>query len=372
MKNRTFLLALLFLQPWILGSCQKDNTGNKPNIVFLGGDYIVGEDIPSGMANIPIYLSGSADQTVTVDYSTVDSTAIAGSDFQAVASGKLTFQPGETSKTIAVQILHDTVQHQDVSFKLKFSNPVHASLPAGTMNIKIINVDFHTLIWSDEFDAPQLNTNYWNYEQGNNGGWGNNELEVYTNSTDNASVDTGYLFITARNPSGSQYTSARLTTEGKMDFTYGRVEIRAKLPQGQGIWPALWMLGSNINSVSWPKCGEIDMMELLGQEPGKVYGTVHWDDNGHKSLGSNYTLTTGNFNTDFHLFTFIWTPNYFTWLIDNHAYFVADRRAISKFPFDLPEFFIFNVAVGGNWPGPPDQTTIFPQSMVIDYIRVFQ
>jgi beta-glucanase (GH16 family) len=132
------------------------------------------------------------------------------------------------------------------------------------------------------------------------------------------------------------------------------------------------MLGGNISVVSWPECGEIDIMEYLGHETNKVYGTVHWEDIGHKYLGSNTVLTPGNFHEDFHIFTLTWTPNRFSWSVDNQQYFELLRSTIPLFPFDLPEFFICNVAVGGNWPGPPDETTTFPQHMIVDYIRVYQ
>jgi beta-glucanase (GH16 family) len=195
---------------------------------------------------------------------------------------------------------------------------------------------------------------------------------VYTNKDENVHIDSGYLHISALSPFAESYTSGRITTLGKKEYTYGRVEIRAKLPQGQGVWPALWMLGANIGSVNWPSCGEIDIMELLGHQPEKVYGTVHWDDNGHAYIGSNTSLAGSTFNTDFHLFTLVWTPNRMTWMVDREPYYTLTRTEISKFPFDLPEFLIFNVAVGGYWPGPPDGTTLFPQHMLVDYVRWYQ
>lgn len=163
-----------------------------------------------------------------------------------------------------------------------------------------------------------------------------------------------------------------MTTQNKRSFTTGRIDIRAKLPQGKGIWPALWMLGSNITTVSWPQCGEIDIMELLGQTPNLVYGTVHYNNGGHQSLGGNYSLSSGTFSDDFHIFTLIWQPHHLIWQVDGHTYRTISDIQITGFRFDLPQFFIFNIAVGGNWPGPPDNSTVFPQTMEVDYIRVYQ
>lgn len=239
------------------------------------------------------------------------------------------------------------------------------------MTVQIQNTDYVNLVWSDEFSISPLDPSVWNYELGG-GGWGNNELETYTNLTDNVHIDSGYLHITATNPSVNDYRSGRITTMGKKEFTHGRIVIRAKLPEGKGIWPALWMLGSNFSTAGWPSCGEIDMMELLGDNPSTVYGTVHGNQGGHQSQGGSYSLPGGKFTDSFHIFTLIWAPNHFQWLVDNNSYLSIGKGQVSYFPFDLPQFFIFNVAVGGNWPGPPNGNTIFPQNMIIDYIRVYQ
>jgi beta-glucanase (GH16 family) len=231
-----------------------------------------------------------------------------------------------------------------------------------------------TLVWQDEFTGDQLNTTDWNYETGGTG-WGNHELEYYQQS--NTSVRDGYLIIQAKqeNAGSQNYTSSRLTTQGKQAFQYARVDIRAVLPKGQGIWPALWMLGSSISTVGWPACGEVDIMELIGGsgKDNTVYGTAHWDSAGHVSSGNHQSLQNGKiFADDFHVFTIIWNASSITWYIDDIQYFTlpisSDQRSALRNEF----FFIFNVAVGGDWPGSPDVTTIFPQQMVVDYIRVFQ
>lgn len=238
-----------------------------------------------------------------------------------------------------------------------------------------------TLVWQDEFSGNELNPVNWTHETGNGvGGWGNNELQFY--KAENTSVQDGYLVIKAKKEAGSgvNYTSSRIITKGKKEFKYGRVDIRAILPKGQGIWPALWMLGSNFNDVGvgWPKCGEIDIMELVGGNAAgkndKIYGTVHWDNAGsYASYGGNKTLTNGKiFADEFHVFSLVWNDKFIRWYLDDVQYHVIDISPSELSEFQAKFFFIFNVAVGGNWPGIPDGTTVLPQRMVVDYVRVFQ
>ena len=236
----------------------------------------------------------------------------------------------------------------------------------------------YNLVWHDEFDGQAIDTTSWQFEIGNGpGGWGNNELEYYTNSPANAFTANGKLVLQAQREvkNGFPYTSARIITKGKRAFTYGRVDIRAKLPSGKGLWPALWMLGQNIDSVGWPACGEIDIMELLGHQPNKIYGTLHWgpDFTKHKSFGKSYSFF-GSFSSQYHVFSLIWEKDSYKMMVDDQTYLSATGAKIVPYtnPFNKPQFFIFNVAVGGNWPGSPDSTTVFPQRMVVDYIRVFQ
>lgn len=231
------------------------------------------------------------------------------------------------------------------------------------------------LTWRDEFEGDQLNLKNWKHEIGGHG-WGNNELEYY--QPQNTAVRNGHLFITAKkeDKEGKNYTSSRIITQGKQEFQYGRVDIRALLPKGQGIWPALWMLGNNIASVDWPACGEIDIMEMIGG-PGKdntVHGTVHWDNAGsHASFGGKHTLANDKILADeFHVYSVVWTPETITWYFDDVQYQTIDITPSALSEFQNKFYFIFNVAVGGNWPGNPDATTIFPQRMVVDYIRIFQ
>ncbi len=380
----SFLIIASMMRPrltWIVlwaaalslaGACKKDGDAALPEFK-PGGDLIkVAEDVQGSKAEFNVYLSEAPESSVTVDYTTMDSTAVAGIHYVGQPSGSVTFDAGQKSKVVSIPVLHDTASKEDVVFKVVFSNPTGAVLGKETLKVQILNVDYANLVWSDEFNEGPLNTSWWNYEQGNNNGWGNNELEVYTNKTENVHIDSGYLHISALSPVPGSFTSGRITTLGKQEYTYGRIELRAMLPEGQGIWPALWMLGSNIGTVSWPKCGEIDIMELLGHQPEKVYGTAHWDENGHKYIGLNTSLTGTTFSEGFHEFTLIWTPSRLTWMVDKETYYSLSRTQISNFPFDLPMFLIFNVAVGGNWPGAPDETTVFPQHMRVDYVRWYR
>jgi beta-glucanase (GH16 family) len=233
-----------------------------------------------------------------------------------------------------------------------------------------------TLAWQDEFSGDVLNTADWTYETGA-GGWGNNELQYYR--SENTTIADGYLTITAKQESfsGSEYTSSRLITKGKKSFEYGRIDIRAMLPEGQGLWPALWMLGANFNSVGWPACGEIDIMEMVGGSGREktVHGTLHWDNNGAHACTCDkpgYSLSSGTFADKFHVFSMIWTPTKITWYVDDVKSNEIDITPAALSEFHDPFFFIFNVAVGGNWPGAPNSGTVFPQKMVVDYVRVFQ
>jgi beta-glucanase (GH16 family) len=237
--------------------------------------------------------------------------------------------------------------------------------------------DGYTRVWNDEFSGSTLNTSNWGYDIGDgcpNCGWGNNELQYYR--TENATVANDVLTIEARKESfgGKLYTSSRIKTQGKKSFRYGRVDIRALLPRGQGIWPALWMLGNNITTIGWPSCGEIDIMEMIGGSgrENQVHGTIHYNDNGHIYTGGTYTLQSGMFYQAYHVFTLIWDETSLKWYVNDQLYKEINIAGTAMTAFHQQFFFIFNVAVGGNWPGYPDSNTQFPQRMKVDYIRVFQ
>jgi beta-glucanase (GH16 family) len=234
----------------------------------------------------------------------------------------------------------------------------------------------YNLVWRDEFTGNTLSSD-WKHEIGTgNNGWGNNELQHYR--AENTSIEDGLLVITAKkeNFSGRDYTSSRIITQGKRSFKYGRIDIRAIMPEGQGIWPALWMLGDNIGSVGWPRCGEIDIMEMIGGQPTNdrtTHGTVHWDNNGtYASFGKSYTKASGKLSDQFHVYSVIWDEKSIKWYFDDILYNTVDTTPAALSEFQEKFFFIFNVAVGGNWPGSPNTTTVFPQRMAVDYVRVFQ
>ncbi|WP_083609021.1 family 16 glycosylhydrolase [Nocardiopsis sp. TSRI0078] len=235
------------------------------------------------------------------------------------------------------------------------------------------------LVWSDEFDGPAgtaPNPAHWNHETGDHG-WGNNELQNYTNSRNNSALDgNGNLVITARQETDGTYTSARITTQNKIEHAYGHIEARIKIPRGQGIWPAFWMLGSDFPDTPWPHSGEIDIMENVGHEPHMVHGTVHGPGySGGAGIGASYTHPQGwSFADDFHTFAVDWTPGSITWSVDGNAYNTITTADVGGNPwvYDQSFFMILNVAVGGQWPGYPDETTQFPQQMIVDYVRIYE
>ncbi len=244
----------------------------------------------------------------------------------------------------------------------------------------------YKLIWSDEFNDTTLDLSKWSYEIGNNNGWGNNESEYYTNRLQNCFIKNGVLNIVANKESynGFNYTSARIKTQGKFSFAYGKIEAKIKLPYGNGIWPAFWLLGDDITSVSWPACGESDIMEMIGGtgkgntgsalSDSKVYGTLHWknSDGTHASYGTSYALSSGKFADSFHIFGMIWTPQKIQIYVDGVTYCTIDISSTGLSAFQKKFFIILNLAVGGNWPGYPNSSTVFPQTMQVDYVRVYQ
>jgi beta-glucanase (GH16 family) len=241
-----------------------------------------------------------------------------------------------------------------------------------------------TLVWSDDFngaDGSAPDSTKWTYDIGGNG-WGNKELESYTSRPQNVQVQNRNLVITAAQETYTgtdgitrNYTSARLKTQGLFSQQSGKFEARIKLPYGQGVWPAFWLLGSNISSVGWPTCGEIDIMENIGSEPSTIFGSMHgMQGSGEAFLSAAYTLPSGQkFSDDYHVFTVEWEPNKARFYVDGTLYeshTSADMPA-GSWVFDHPFFIILNVAVGGNWPGSPDQTTVFPQKILVDYVHVY-
>lgn len=232
-----------------------------------------------------------------------------------------------------------------------------------------------TIVWRDEFDDAIIDRSKWRLDVGYTGE-PNGELEIYTDRAENAYLENSCLVIKAReeNYLGYRFTSARLTTRGLHSWTFGRFEARIRIPAGQGLWPAFWMVGDNYPAVGWPDCGEIDIMEAIGKRPEIVRGTIHGpgyfrDD----SIGMDFTLSGHKFADDFHLFAVEWETDEIRWYVDDCHYSTLTARDVpGKWVFDHPFHLLVNVAVGGHWPGLPDETTVFPQFMFVDYVRVYQ
>lgn len=244
-------------------------------------------------------------------------------------------------------------------------------------------VNYKELVMQDEFDIDgSIDSDLWSFDIGNGEGteagqgWGNNELQYYTDRTENITVQNGILIITAKKESykGSSYTSARILTKGKFEQAYGRFEARIRLPYGQGMWPAFWLLGNNIDEVKWPNCGEIDIMENRGQEPSITHGTVHGPGySGGLAITKSYDLVNDRLDTGFHIFGIEWGPEYINFYVDDVLYNqITPADVTGEWVFDRPFYIILNLAVGGSFAGPPNSETSFPQTMLVDYVRVYK
>jgi beta-glucanase (GH16 family) len=244
----------------------------------------------------------------------------------------------------------------------------------------------YQLVWSDEFDGTDGSTpdaSKWAIQTGGDG-WGNHELESYTARPSNVQVAGGNLVITAikEDYTGADgiarhYSSARLQTKGLFSQQYGRFEARIKIPRGQGVWPAFWMLGNDIDTAGWPACGEIDIMENIGKEPAMIHGTLHAPNYPPEGYSAAYTLPNGQVFADgFHVFAAEWEPQQIRLYVDDNLYATATQSGSpqpTSWPFNGQPFFVLlNLAIGGDWPGPPDDMTQFPQQMLVDYVRVYQ
>ena len=269
-----------------------------------------------------------------------------------------------------------------MKIQINLKNSLFASISLFALScstdVKQTVTTMDNLVWQDEFTtAGAPNSAYWNYNIGTgSNGWGNNELEYYTNRSENIIVQDGMLKITAIKESymGSGYTSARILTKGKYEKQYGRLEARIKMPYGKGLWPAFWLLGANSDTVIWPQCGEIDIMEYLGSNPTTIFGTLHGPGYaGGAAISKNFTLLNNRFDTDFHIFGIEWGENYINFYVDDVLYNqLTPAKVPGDWVFNKPFYIILNMAVGGNYPGAPTAETVFPQSMLVDYIRVYE
>jgi beta-glucanase (GH16 family) len=307
------------------------------------------------------------------------------------ASVRATSVPtGESSPTSGVRVTSEPSGEPSSTTDVPSTSPVptaRASVDAQPSTA----LPGWTLVWSDEFNDPAgtlPDPAHWGYALGDgsssgNPGWGNHELEYYTQDPANASTDgQGNLLITARPADGSigcyygtcRYTSARLLTKDRFEFTYGHVEARIKVPSGAGAWPAFWMLGSNIDTLAWPRCGEVDVMEQVGRLPNRVYGTIHGPGySGNRAVSATIDLPQPVAD-EFHVFAIDWTRNNLTWTVDGKPYLHASSGDVApnRWAFNLPFFLLLNLAVGGDFGGPVGADAQFPQSMSVDYIRVYR
>ncbi|NJK84538.1 MAG: family 16 glycosylhydrolase, partial [Saprospiraceae bacterium] len=364
---------LLYVSILFLGcsSSKETVTPKLPEVSINNVTKIEGTE--NTQFDFTITLNGAQNKPVQVNYRTADGTAFGGLDYK-ISTGEITFNPSETEKTISIEVIGDNIKEGNEFFRVILFNPVNAELKQSFGRGIISNDDeqvpmpeagYQTpnsyptmnLVWADEFNGDALNLQDWTYEVGRgSNGWGNNELQYYT-AGENAKIADGFLTLEARKDAQHNYTSTRMKTQDKRTFTYGRVDIRAKTPKGQGIWPALWMLGNNIPTANWPACGEIDIMEIVGHEPQKTHGTAHWgsDFSQHKFKGNSYALQKEDFSDRFHVFSIYWELNAIYWYVDDVLFYTLTSNDMEgqPYPFNAPFFFLFNIAVGGNWPKNP-------------------
>lgn len=339
-----FLFSLLT----VFSSCKKGSTPGTNNIAPT--DLTLSATVSSDNSG-NVSFTASATNAVTYDYD------YGNGIFQTVVSGVVTYRY-PSSGTYTVNVIAKSASGQTISKSTQVTVTVTSSL-----------------LWSDEFDTPgSPDPAKWGYDIGDgcpgNCGWGNNELQYYTNRPDNAIVSGGTLKIIAKteNYSGKAYTSARLISKDKFSFKYGKVEARAKLPAGVGTWPAIWMLGNNINTAGWPACGEMDIMEHLGRDLNKIYATLHYPGRSGGNADGN-TKIISNATTSFHIYSMEWTSSIIKIFVDGELiHSVVNSTSI---PFNQNFFFILNIAMGGNFGGPVD-AAFTNASMEIDYIRVYQ
>lgn len=402
----TTIFSLLF---FLFQGCFKEGESialpnyNAPQVSFISQTLAVPEGNKDTIISIGIQLKGENRTQVMIKYQVNGITASPGSDYESISEGKVFLKPGEFTVSIPIRIFGDAIKETDEEIEVVLVQTLNAKLAEpNRFMLTLINDDFSlidkinipktgyispdsytgfTKVWEEGFQSANLNTAVWNYELGDgcpgNCNWGNNELQFYQEK--NAQLSDGYLIIEGKKETvgGKNYTSARLTTQRKRSFKYGRIDIRAAIPEGKGYWPALWMLGDNISQVSWPACGEIDIMESSGDKINRVVGAAHFG-----ATVAQYRFRTGvsfstgeyDFNTSFNVFSIIWEENKIQWLVNNVPYHQLTPSDMNgqPYPFNQSFFFIINLAIGGNFPGSPDARTVFPRWFVVDYIKVFQ
>jgi len=392
--NKLLLLFLMFN----IG-CSKNSSENpEPNPVMQATVSVNGgtlfENANSGRLQFEIRADEILTSAVSINYTISGLTAEPDKDFMA-SSGTVEIPVGSNSASIAVPIVDDEVNEINEKLMITLTEATNATIKTATA-IGIIQDDDepvytqdgyetarshfgYELEWSDEFDGTALDTDVFNYDLGDGCpdlcGWGNNELVVYTDQPEHIWLADGKMVIQATKEGSSNFKAAKVHTKDKRSFQFGRIDVRAKMPEGQGIWPAIWMLGQNIDAVGWPACGEIDIMELVGHTPKVTHGTAHWGPQGgpNRSSGASFSLDE-KFSERFHVFSLVWERDELLWYVDEmlmHRVTVSSTQG-DLYPFNQAFYLIFNIAIGGNWPGNPDETTVFPQQMVVDYVRYFK
>jgi beta-glucanase (GH16 family) len=371
--------------------------GATPQLSF--SDISVNEG-SGGTNNIELglTLNRAPGKQISVSFSTIEGSAKAGQDFTAVTGQTITFQSNETTKKIVIAVVADDIKETDEIFSVKLDNASGVVLLKQTATVTLKNDDVkiafnnsgydvpttypnYTLAWSDEFSGTTMDNAAWTAETGDGCpgvcGWGNNELEYYMAPPNNLFFQDGKMVIEAKAEAygGKNYTSSRIKTAGKKFFKYGRVDIRAILPKGKGIWPAIWMMPNDNVFGGWPRSGEIDIMELVGHEANKAYSTVHFGPGpGSANISKGYSLPTGVFNDQFHVFSMEWEQDQMKFYVDDNLFSTVNKADLgaNTYPFNENFYFIINLAVGGNWPGSPDAATVFPQWLIVDYVRIYQ
>lgn len=330
----------------------------------IQGDECYGDDVVTNMYGLKNVSFAPASSIATVDGG-YRGTSMSFSDggFMGWWVGKSDFEIIEvTNNILRVRIEEDGTY----AWYQTLTSVEPGSEPQG------VDVEYTDLVWSDEFDTDGTpSASNWTYDLGA-GGWGNGELQTYTDNAENASISDGVLKITAKADGSGGYTSARLKTQGLYEFTYGRVDVRAKLPTGGGTWPAIWMLGANFSTAGWPDCGEIDIMEAIGNTPGYVQSALHTPSSSGATVNMEST-TVADASDAFHVYSVNWSPNQISFLVDDEIYYTysPDTKDSSTWPFDANQFLILNVAMGGSLGGTVD-AAFTEASMEIDYVRIYQ
>lgn len=404
MKKCLLLFSFLSVV-FLFTNCSKDGDGsmtnppaaNLPTLSVVEATSTLEGTGGETTVTIDIELTGTYSNAVTVNVKTYDASALSGLDFVPIDE-TITFTSPETKKEITLNVVADEAKEGIEFFYVQLQDEQNAN----TGNIKtkvVINNDdadvpvvgddgYATpdtypswkLAWSDEFSDAEINRDNWTFEMGdgcpNLCNWGNNERQWYSDQPENARTENGNLIIEAQKSGSSNYTSARMISKDKQNFGFGRIDIRAKMPEGQGIWPALWMLGKNIDAVGWPACGELDIMELVGHKPNTIHGTAHYGPAfpNNKLNGATFSGVGGDYSEDYHVFSLVKNQGSVFWYIDDIVYHEITPQKLGNdpYPFNGEFFMVMNIAVGGNWPGDPDETTVFPQQMIVDYVRYFE